>query len=147
MARLTKKIIIDDNNRDKGKTFILTEMSSDQGERWAIRALLALANAGAQIPEDFGQAGMAAIATMGVEALARLPFREAEPLLDEMWGCIQYQHSSHLPLQPIMGGENSQIEEVMTRLKLRMELLQLHFSPFLKEKQSTSVSASSTSAG
>ena len=44
--------------RDAGKSFTLTEMPADQAERWAIRALLALAGAGVDRPDGAADAGV-----------------------------------------------------------------------------------------
>ena len=52
MARKTKRVTITAEGRDKGKTFLITELPADQAERWAIRALLALIQSGAVISED-----------------------------------------------------------------------------------------------
>ena len=52
MPRRTKTYVIADENRDKGKMFLLTEMPALQAEKWAIRAFLALAKAGLVIPDD-----------------------------------------------------------------------------------------------
>lgn len=124
--RKIEKLTIQEDGRDKGKTFVLTEMPADQAERWAIRALLALTNAGATIPDGGTEAGMAGMATMGFEALGKLPYESVEPLLDEMFDCVRYEHKPGAPLQKIIAGDGSQIEEVRTRLTLRLALFKLH---------------------
>lgn len=125
--RKVKPITITDEGRDKGKTFVLTEMPADQGERWALRALLALTNAGVELPDGAENAGMAGLAAAGIRALAKIPFQAAEPLLDEMFQCVQYQHNKKgAPLQEIIPGANSQIEEISTRIALRVAILELH---------------------
>lgn len=127
MARRIKEIKIDDpKSRDHGKTFILTEAPADAAEWWAARAFLALTNAGAEIPDGVQSQGMAGLATMGVQALFRLPAEAVKPLADEMFTCVQYQHDPRHPLQPILPGAVSQIEEVATRLRLRLALVELH---------------------
>lgn len=134
MARRTREFTVSTvGSRDTGKTFRLTEMPADQGERWATRMMLALANAGAKIPEGVLEAGMSGLAAslpnmvvMGIRSLQGLQYAEVEPLLEEMFGCIQYLPPGGLPAQQIFPGINSQIEEVKTRLQLRYELLELH---------------------
>lgn len=133
MARRTTRVTITAPGRDRGKVFELREMPADQAERWATRAILALANAGAKLPEGVLDAGMAglelswrAVLVTGIRALQGLSFREIEPLLDEMKHCIQWCPPGNAPLQPIFPGEDSQIEEVATWYTLRYELLQLH---------------------
>lgn len=125
--RKTERFVISSEGRDKGKTFILTEMPADQGERWALRALLALTNTGAAIPEEALGAGMAGLAAVGIQALGMLNSLQVQPLLDELWpACVRYEHSPRVPLQEITAGVNSQIEEVKTRLEIYRALLKLH---------------------
>lgn len=106
--------------RDHGKVFVITEMDSDRAERWAIRALLAMTNAGASVPDS--ETGMAGLAVAGMEALGKLSFAAAEPLLNEMWTCVQYQHKPGQPLVQV----TDEIEEVATRFELRKAVLMLH---------------------
>lgn len=132
-----------DCGRDKGKRFLITEMPSDQGERWACRLLLALANGGAKLPPgvlDMGIAGVASLAAAAVLALRHLQglqWAEVEPLLDEMMDCVQLHPlgmtpgGAEIPPQNLMTGRNCQIEEIATRLKLKWEVLGLHVD-FLK---------------
>lgn len=47
MALKTRQITIE-NGRDKGRVFLITEMSAAHADNWAMRALLALANSGAE---------------------------------------------------------------------------------------------------
>ena len=126
MPRKVSTVTITDEGRDKGKVFVLREMPADQGERWATRALLALTNAGVEIPDGAAEMGWAGIAAAGLQALSKIHFSDLEPLLDEMWKCVRYEHAPNLPLQAIIEGENSQIEEIMTRVTLRKEVLKLH---------------------
>lgn len=142
MARRSKVVTIDagtrETNRDFGKRFQINEMSADAAERWAIRCLLAFANAGAKIPEEKlmqGLEGMQATANalliQGVRSLAGLAYRDAEPLLAEMLACVEFKPGSDSI--PNLSGATmlTQIEEVKTLLTLRYEVLQLHlgFSP------------------
>lgn len=139
MARRTK-LWTATEDRDARKTFLITEMSADKAERWAIRMVLALTNANVEVPEGSLQAGMSGIAAIlahGVRGLAGLKFEAISELLDEMMTCVQYQPAANLPPQPLWTGENSQIEEVRTRLSLRMEVLELHLGFSLAALQST----------
>lgn len=125
MARREKMVVIDAEGRDKGKAFFIIEMPAHRAERWAIRAFLALANGGIEVPDDISSQGMAGIASMGLKALGGLKFEAAEPLLDEMWGCIQYVPDMANPAYR-NGLVNEAIEEPITRLRLRKEVLALH---------------------
>jgi hypothetical protein len=121
MARKVQSIIIDDKGRDYGKEFVITEMSSYAAERWALKALSALIKAGFEIPDE--TAGMAGIATAGFEAIGKLDFEIAEPLLDEMFDCIKIKPSEKAPPRNLIDDD---IEEIKTRIKLRMEVFKLH---------------------
>jgi len=125
MPRKTITYAVTDEGRDKGKVFVLTEMPASQAERWALRAFQALAKAGIDVPDNLAQMGMAGIAIAGVQALSRTPWQEAEPLLDEMFACIQRQPNPQKSAI-VRALVEDDIEEVQTRLKLRAELLKLH---------------------
>lgn len=128
------------HGRDAGKSFLLTEMDADRAEKWAMRALNALAASGLQIPDG---AGLAEIASVGLDSFRGLPWNETEPLLDEMFSCVQCvpdpnKRTAQYPLgypRPLAKGD---IEEVKTRLKLRLEVLELHLGFSLADKLLTS---------
>lgn len=126
MARKTLRVTITDEGRDKGKTFVLSELPADQAERWFIRALLGLAQSGADISPEQMAGGASAFAALGVQALGGIAWPTLEPLLDEMFDCIACQVAANVPLQSITPGINSQIEEVRTRFLLRVAVLELH---------------------
>lgn len=129
MARKTivYTVPVDPNNRDSGRSFLITEMPADRAERWATRAVLALAKAGMDLPEGATAAGMAALAVAGFKAMGGLDPDTLEPLLDEMFTCVQFQPSMPgAPLQKLLAGDNAQIEEVSTRYAIRMEVFKLH---------------------
>jgi hypothetical protein len=125
MARKTEMVVIDAEGRDKGKTFIIREMPATQAEKWAMRAFLALAKSGVDVPEDVAASGLAGIAALGLRALSGLTFADAEPLMDEMFSCIQIMPD---PTRPNVTRHliEDDIEEVATRLRLRKEVLALH---------------------
>lgn len=139
MARLQRTLTITAAGRDKGKAFLLKEMPAEQGEWWAVRALILLANAGTALPEGSLDAGMAGLAAAeastgvvtamlagGVRMLPGIDPDRLKPLLDEMMGNVLYQPPAGLPAQDLLPGELCQIEEVATRLQLRAELISLH---------------------
>lgn len=143
--RRVKRVTITADGRDRGKIFELTEMPADQGERWATRAILALANAGAKLPEGTLEAGMAGfeiswqnVLITGILSLQGLRFGDIEPLLDEMKQCIRWKPpGNETPLQVIFPGADSQIEEIATWYTLRYELIQLHLGFSLADVLST----------
>ena len=130
--RKTKIITIDKEGRDKGKIFLITEMSATEGESWAGRALFAALNAGAEIPEEIVGAGLAGVAYLGIKAFSKVPFEAAEPLFREMMDCVQFSFK---------GGTRKliedDIEEISTRLILRKEVMKLHLDFFIDESKLT----------
>lgn len=108
-------------SRDLGKVFRITEMPASKAEKWAIRALLAVARSGIDIPPELMQGGMRALAFVGVRALSGLSFDDAEPLLDEMMECVQIVES-----KIVRHPTENDIEEVATRVFLRQQVLDLH---------------------
>ena len=134
MARKTATVTISAEGRDKGKVFVLTELSAYEAEDWAGRALFALMNAGVEIPDNIAEAGLAGVAAMGLKAIAKLPFDSAKPLLDKMMGCIQIQPSPTVTRALIP----DDIEEVATLLTLRKQVLGLHMDFSMAAAPSTS---------
>lgn len=133
MARKTATITITTEGRDKGKVFVLQEMSATQAEKWAARALLALGSSGVEIPAGIEGQGLAGVAALGIRAFAGLPWHLAEPLLDEMFRCVSFIPSPAHPnvvrgtapgaVGPMV---EEDIEEVGTRVRLREEVISLH---------------------
>lgn len=130
MARKNLNYTVTDDNRDKGKVFLITEMAASRAEAWAMRALLALMHSGIDLPEGFERSGMAGMAEVGIKALSGLQWDIAKPLMDEMWECVKFIPA---PGQNTVVREliEEDIEEISTRAKLRMEVWKLH-AGFLK---------------
>lgn len=137
--RKTRVITIDEDNRDKGRQYLLTEMPADQAEKWGMRALFLAAQSGADVVEGVRAGGLAGVATLGIQTLlGGLRFADAEPLLDEMFTCVQFcpdpAGRPGAPRSgPILPGE---IEEVSTRWRIRRELLELHLGFSIDEQLS-----------
>ncbi len=139
MAR-TSKVVTITTGRDAGKHFRITEMPPRQAEKWATRALFAIAkNGGAdeRDAEEIASAGMAGLATVGLRSLTRMDFDDAEPLLDEMLSCIvlvpdpsKIVQETGAPFVRPVDWDND-IEDVATLLFLRSEVVEVHtgFSP------------------
>ena len=128
--RKTEIVTIPLEGRDKGKSFLITEMGAVQAERWATRALLAMGRSGVEVPDEMRGAGMAAIAIYGLRALARLAYEDAQPLLDEMLRCVKFVPNTGAnfarDLLITEDGESDDIEEVQTLLYLRSKVFELH---------------------
>jgi hypothetical protein len=144
MARKILNVTITAEGRDKGKVFRLTEMPASRAEKWAVRAFLMLSRAGVEVPDGLQDAGLVGLAVVGLEALTKVSYSEAEPLLDEMMECVTI-----LPDPTRDSSERrlveEDIEEVPTRLRLRRELWGLHvdFIPGVAELRTQAVSAAS----
>lgn len=135
--RHERRITIEDEGRDKGKTFLLTEMSAVNAEKWAIKAMLAIGRAGIDIPADVMDQGMAGLVATGISHVMRVPYDLAEPLLDEMFTCVKLVTSAGV-VRNLM---EQDIEEVRTRIKLRKEVWNLHTDFFTVGAPSISESA------
>lgn len=129
MARKELYYTVVSEGRDKGKEFFIKEMAASQAEWWAIRAGLAMAKNGVNLPENFSDMGMAGMAKVGLEMIAQISPDEARPLLDELMKCIQAvpDPSNKNIKRPLIDDDT---EEVMTRLKLRSEVFKLHVDFF-----------------
>lgn len=138
--RNKKTIRIETDGRDKGKEFILTELSSYEAEQWVWKLMPVLAQSGITVDEDTLKGGFAAIAAMGAANILRMPYGFVKSLLDEMAPCIQYQHYDEhgraLPPAPIVLNQDCQIEEVATWFTLRKAVLDLHIAPLKAAEKS-----------
>ena len=125
MARKTKDVTISADNRDKGKTFRITEMGSEDAEDWAFRALQALAASGVEIPENPRMMSAAKLAEMGLMALAKAVPSTVKQLKKELLACVAFvlpeKRSESIALIP-----NVHVEEVTTLFTLQMAALELH---------------------
>jgi len=134
--RKTETIVITAPGRDKGKRFLITEMPALKAERWAYRALLALAHSGIDLGPEALAAGMQGLALAGIKALNNINFEEARPLLDEMWDCVQVMPDPKNPeiVRPLVMNEEDgdDLEEITTIFQLRERIFRLHTDFFLK---------------
>lgn len=115
--------------RDAGKNFLITEMPAEKAEKWAIRMFLALkgTSAESQIPLEVRSLGIVGVAIVTINRFlqANVKFEDLEPLLDEMFTCVQAvpEPNNLATARPPLPGE---IQEVATRGFLRSEILELH---------------------
>lgn len=114
--------------RDAGKKFLITEKASGPAEKWAFRLVLALKGTSAAIPENLAPFGMVAIAIRGINSFLAtdVDFDKLEPLLDEMFDCVQIiRDPAHPDIATALVSDDD-IEEVKTRGWLRSEVLRIH---------------------
>lgn len=125
MARKIIKFTAE-SGRDKDKVFVITEMPASQAEKWAMRAFLAISKSGVEVPAGIEmETGFAGIAKLGLTFISKLPFDVAEPLMDEMMGCVKIQPNATNP-SVVRELIEDDIEEVATRIKIRLEVFKLH---------------------
>lgn len=127
MALKTKKITIE-KGRDAGTTFLITEMPIVKADKWASKALLALASGVDGMPN--AAEGMLGIARVALSAFKQIPEEKALPLLDELLDCVEIVMDSGAtrPLDLSIGDVN----DLTTLWKLRQEAFSLHID-FLGE--------------
>lgn len=120
MTRRTREVHIDsENSRDHGKTFVITEMPSEDAEWWAFRVLQGIAAADVEIDLN---APLAELAAVGFRGIAQISPEKARPIITEMMDCVKVK----MPDGNTRNLLPSDIEEVATRVKLRMEVFDLH---------------------
>jgi hypothetical protein len=134
MARKELDLRIEDEGRDKGKVYHLTEMPTARGEDWATRVLILMLRFGFNVPDRFS--GMAGIATIGYQGVtsAALGVPEIRELMEEMMSCVTIpvkDPRGHGNVIDYRGLQDEDIEEIQTRFKIRMEVFKLHvgFTP------------------
>lgn len=140
MARRQEDITIRDEGRDKDKVFRIREKSAADAEWWAFRAILAIGRSGVDLGGITPDMGMNGIAILGLTAFFKLDPPVIKPLMDEMWKCITAVPSADVERALV----EDDTEEVMTRFRLRAEVMSLHvgFSvPGMLLKGSTSAAA------
>ena len=120
MARRTQVVTIDDQeSRDHGKSYLITEMAAEQAEWWAFRALQGILGGDAEV--NFN-APLAQLAAQSFKAMASIPWNMAKPLMEEMMGCVKMSLPSNGSRELL----DVDIEEVSTRLRLRQAVFELH---------------------
>lgn len=113
-------------DRDKGKKFLITEMSARAGHAWATRALLALMSSGVDIDDDIASRGLAGLATLAMSALGKVPAAAAGPLLDELLDCVQSVQE-----KATRKWIDDDFEEIATIFQLQKAVLAMHIEPFI----------------
>lgn len=112
-------------NRDAGKIYHLTEMPAAKAEKWAMRAFMALARSGFNVPEGIASLGIIGVFMISFQAFRYASFAEIEPLMDEMMLCVRAvpNKDNTLVTRPLV---DTDTEEIQTRWDLRKEVLELH---------------------
>ena len=148
MARKTEKVVITADNRDKGKTYLITEMPPFQAAKWARHALLSLnvnmleiswLRSMVEVDEngklslakiaDLEMAGVAAIGILNV--LSAVPESVMDSLMEDMLACCEFIPGANLPGRPVVDQVEGDIEEPSTIITLQASAIGLHLD-FLK---------------
>lgn len=135
--RKTKIVTITRDGRDKGKVFLIREMSSYQAEMWATRAAFALRSSTEEVSEDLARQGAIALIPVALDLLSRMHFADARDLMAEMMECVRFVPAPNVrdeltglpmarPLKEADDYNDGDIEEVATRLQLRSEVIEIH---------------------
>jgi hypothetical protein len=130
--RKTKTITISQEGRDKGKKFLITEMSAFHADNWASRAIVAVLNAGNEIDIDprMGIGGMLGMVQKVYSMLQGIKPEVAIPLWDELLQCIQVIPSNGEARELIINDDGGDIEEWRTYMALKKEAFMLHVDFF-----------------
>jgi hypothetical protein len=126
-GRKSNIITISSEGRDKGKMYLISEMSVTEIEGWAMRVLLALMKSNVELPDGVMDLGAAGLAEMGLKCLSGLQWDVAKPLLDEMLSCVKIiPNPRNANVSRVLREDQGDIEELPTLLNLRMEVWKLH---------------------
>lgn len=120
-ARKQVLVTIDADNRDKGKSFIITELPAMQAERWFRRVLAYLSRLGVALPAMAGMTGMASMA--GFSPMQMYAWIDDEDLMREVMSCVKVRPEG---VETTRGLVATDTEEPATIILLRMEVLALH---------------------
>jgi hypothetical protein len=127
MGRKTCNLIIDEEGRDKGKVFVLTELPALDIERWTVRLVLALGKNGVSLPDVQADSGFAGIAGILWVLIAQISPSEAEALMATMLEGLKINAGK--VIRDVMPDD---IEEPETLLQIRLAWVDLHAGFFAK---------------
>lgn len=127
MARKTCNLPIEEEGRDKGKVFVLTELPALDIERWTVRLVLALGKNGISLPDVQADSGFAGIAGILWVLIAQISPSEAEALMATMLDGLKINAG-----KVIREVAPDDIEEPETLLQIRMAWVDLHAGFFAK---------------
>lgn len=136
--RKSKEIVLED--RGNKLTFYIEEMPATQLESWIMRAFTVLAGAGADVPflktyaqgagKEQPQGNADEEPATWLQALARVDYDKAKPLLDELFSCVWKVNGAARERMDDTALVNATIEDVRTLFALRLEVLKLNFGFF-----------------
>ena len=131
----TKEVVIE-NGRDADKCFLVTEMPLLKADKWAQRALFALASGGVDAGTLDLSGGMLEMAKFAFAAIGNIDPQVGGDLLDELLECVQIIPSGGNPRDFDV---ETEIQDLKTLYLLRKEALFLHID-FLTQGNSLDLS-------
>ncbi|HDI3034391.1 hypothetical protein G9G39_06835 [Cronobacter sp. EKM101R] len=127
MARKEIPFVVEENNRDKGKEFIITEMSAWDAEELAQDLFRAMGEANfSGIPADVIAMGCAGLATLGLNVLSSAPPAVARQLKERLMSTVQIviTHEGNCQVREV---KPIDFEEVSTIRNLMDEVFKINF--------------------
>lgn len=131
----TKEVVIE-TGRDADKRFLVTEMPLLKADKWAQRALFALASGGVDAGTLDLSGGMLEMAKFAFAAIGNIDPQVGGDLLDELLECVQIIPSGGNPRDFDV---ETEIQDLKTLYLLRKEALFLHID-FLTQGNSLDLS-------
>jgi hypothetical protein len=143
MARKTKIIPIEAiegvENRDAGKTFLITEKPAIQAKKWSDRFFAAMDTKAMVIPPGISALGMVGVYLLAINAMSGAPWGDVDRLMDELLDCVQFVPEPPLVPRPLV--REVDFEEISTINRLCWEVIALHGNFTLADALSTLTSA------
>lgn len=127
MARKEIPFIVEDENRDKGKEFIITEMSAWDADSLAQDIFRAMGESNfTGIPPDVIAMGCAGLATMGINVISAASPDVARALRDRLLSTVQIviTHDGHHQVREV---KPIDFEEVSTIRNLMDQVFKVNF--------------------
>ncbi len=127
MARREVIYIVEDETRDKGKEFIITEMSAWSADELAQDVFRAMGDADfSSIPADVIAMGCAGLATVGLSVLSASSPEVSRQLRDRLMETVQIA-ITHGGKRQVRSAKPIDFEEVATIRKLLDQVFKLNF--------------------
>ncbi|CNF28803.1 hypothetical protein QVN42_13255 [Yersinia nurmii] len=127
MSRKQITYIVEDEGRDKGKEFLITEMSAWDAEELSEEIYRAMGHGEFNsLPADVVSMGISGLATVGMSVLAAAPASVSRPISDRLLSTvlIVITHNGKENSRPI---KSIDFEEVSTIRALKDKVFELNF--------------------
>ncbi|QCE34704.1 hypothetical protein FAI40_04690 [Acetobacteraceae bacterium] len=116
---------------DKGKLFFITRMSASDADKWALRFIKALADAGDTVRPDSLELGILGIDDKYFDLIGHVEESESEVLLEALLKCCQIKRDPRNPSVEPTKILSVDIEDAQTLSILRRKAYELH-TDFIK---------------